>query len=237
MFERFRSNKDRDGDGRADDGGDVAVRDRDDPDDHRHAKRTAAGVAVGGPVGSRVAAHEVRKRQREEFGGINWGSAFFGYLVAVGMAAILTAILAATGAAIGLTEGVKASDVNSSNADTVSLVGGILLLAVLLLAFYFGGYVAGRMSRFDGGRQGIGVWVVGLVVAIVLAILGAIGGAKYNVLSQLNLPRIPIDEGKLTTGGVIALVAGVIGTILTAIFGGKAGEIYHRRVDRVGLGG
>jgi MFS family permease len=237
MFERFK-NRDRDGDGRADDGGgNVAVRDREDPDDHRHAKRTAAGVAAGGPVGSRVAAHEVRKRQREEFGGINWGSAFFGYLVTVGMAAILTAILAAAGAAIGLTEGVSSSDVNASNADTISLVGGILLLAVLLLAYYFGGYVAGRMSRFDGGRQGIGVWIVGLVIAILLAILGAIGGAKYNVLSQLNLPRIPIDEGTLTTGGVIALIAVVVGTIVAAMFGGKAGEVYHRRVDRVGLGG
>jgi MFS family permease len=232
MFERFR-NRDRE----VDDGGNVAVRDREDPDDHRHAKRTAAGVAAGGPVGSRVAAHEVRKRQREEFGGINWGSAFFGYLVTVGMAAILTAILAAAGAAIGLTEGVSSSDVNASNADTISLVGGILLLAVLLLAYYFGGYVAGRMSRFDGGRQGIGVWIVGLVIAILLAILGAIGGAKYNVLSQLNLPRIPIDEGTLTTGGVIALIAVVVGTIVAAMFGGKAGEIYHRRVDRVGMGG
>ena len=47
---------------------------------------------------------DVRARQREEYGGINWGAAFFGWLVAVGVAVLLTGLLAAAGAAIGLTE-------------------------------------------------------------------------------------------------------------------------------------
>lgn len=148
MFERFR-NRDKDGDGYKDDGGGVATRERDRDDDDgrdRHRGRTAAAVAAGGPVGDRVAAHEMRSRQRDEFGGINWGSAFFGWLVAVGMVAILAGILAAAGAAIGLTKGVSTSDA-AGHADTISLAGGILLLVVLLIAYYCGGYVAGRMSR------------------------------------------------------------------------------------------
>lgn len=150
MFERFR-NRDKDGDGYKDDGGGVATRERDRDDDgrDRHRGRSAAAVAAGGPVGGRVAAHEMRSRQRDEFGGINWGSAFFGWLVAVGMVAILAGILAAAGAAIGLTKGVSTSDA-AGNADTISLAGGILLLVVLLIAYYCGGYVAGRMSRFWG---------------------------------------------------------------------------------------
>ena len=44
-----------------------------------------------------------RARQRDEFGGLNWGSSFFGWLVAVGIAALITGLLAAMGAAIGLT--------------------------------------------------------------------------------------------------------------------------------------
>src|SRR5947209_12275022 len=43
-----------------------------------------------------------RLRQRERFGGINWGAGFFGWLVALGLGAILTAIAAAAGTAIGL---------------------------------------------------------------------------------------------------------------------------------------
>ena len=174
---------------------------------------------------------DARLRQRDEFGGFNWGAAFFGWLVAVGIAVILTAILSAAGAAIGLTQGADVSD-----ADTIGIVGGILLIVVAMLAYYAGGYVAGRMSRFDGARQGLGVWVFGLLVTIALAIAGAILGSEYNVLEQLNLPRIPVSPSELTTGGIIALAAILIGTLIASIAGGKVGERYHRKVDRVGDG-
>ncbi len=180
---------------------------------------------------------DVHARQREEYGGINWGAAFFGWLVAIGVAALLTAILSAAGAAIGLTESSpsQASGQAESNAGTVGIVGGIILLAILGLAYYAGGYVAGRMSRFDGPRQGVATWLIGLIVTVVLAVAGVVLGAKYNVLSQLNLPRIPVDEGSLTTGGLIALVAIVLVTLLAAVLGGKQGTHYHRKIDRTGV--
>jgi hypothetical protein len=91
------------------------------------------------------------------------------------------------------------------------------------------------MARFNGPRQGIAVWVIGLLVTIVLAVAGVVFGAEYNVLSSLRLPRIPVGEGSLTTGGLIALAAVLVGTLLAAIAGGKAGTHFHRKVDRVGL--
>ena len=179
-------------------------------------------------------AREVVRRQREEYGGLNWGSAFFGWLVAIGMGVILTAIVGAAGAAIGLTEA-RESEIKGS-AETISIVGGVLLLVILLIAYYAGGYVAGRMSRFDGARQGIGTWAIGLILTLVIAAAGAIFGAKYNVLERLQLPRIPIDEGSLTTGGVIALVAVLLGTLLAAVVGGRVGRRYHDKVDRAAFG-
>jgi hypothetical protein len=104
------------------------------------------------------------RHQREEFGGVNWGAAFFGWLVAIGMAAILIAILSAAGAALGLTS-VSGSAV-TKNAATIGIGGGIALLILLLLAYYSGGYVAGRMSRFDGGRQGFAVWAFGILITL-----------------------------------------------------------------------
>ena len=169
---------------------------------------------------------EARRRQREEYGGLSWGSAFFGWLVAVGVATLLIALLSATGAAVGLTD--------TDDAGTIGIVGGILLLAVLAVAYYAGGYVAGRMARFNGPRQGLAVWLLGLIVTVLLALAGILLGAEYNVLSGLNLPRIPVDEGALTTGGLIVLAAVLIGTLLAALAGGKAGSHYHRKVDRVG---
>jgi hypothetical protein len=176
---------------------------------------------------------DVVARQREEFGGIHWGSAFFGWLVAVGMATLLTALIAAAGAAIGITN--TAPSQAAKQAGTIGIVGGVLLLVVLMLAYYSGGYVAGRMTRFTGPRQGLAVWLFGLLVTIVLAVSGVVFGAKYNVLSSLHLPRIPVGEGSLTTGGLIALAAVLVGTLLAAVAGGKAGTRFHRKVDRVGL--
>jgi MFS family permease len=199
--------------GRTDDG----LYDGDEvPDDRAHA-----GAAV------------VRDRQRDEYGGFNFGAAFFGWLVAVGIAVLLTALLSAAGAAIGLTE--LSEGEAKSNAETISIIGGILLIAVLAISYYAGGYVAGRMSRFDGGRQGLGVWLLGLLAMVALAILGAIGGSEWNLFSQLNLPRIPIDEGDLATGAAITLVLVLAATLVAAIAGGKVGERYHRKVDRAGF--
>ena len=202
------------------------------------ARTTERGATSAGDTrgDGTPASRDVIGRQRDEFGGLNWGAAFFGWLVAIGVASLLTAILSAAGAAIGLTSTSpsQAGDQASSNAGTVGIVGGIVLLIVLMIAYYAGGYVAGRMSRFDGPRQGLGVWLIGLLITILLAVAGVILGAEYNVLQQLNLPRIPVDEGSLTTGGIIALVAIVVGTILAAMAGGKQGTHYHRKIDRTG---
>jgi len=227
MFERFRRQR---GEGYRDEGRrDVATAREDRP--REGAVRDREPVERDRDRDAAPGRRERHLRARDEFGGVNWGAAFFGWLVAVGMAVILLAIVSAAGAAIGLTE-ISESEARGQ-AETLSLVGGILLVAILALAYMAGGYVAGRMSRFDGGRQGAGVWALGLLVTIALAVAGAVGGSEYNVFEQLNLPRIPVDEGSLATGGAIALVAIVLATLLAAIVGGKAGERYHRKVDRV----
>jgi hypothetical protein len=198
-----------------------------------HEPATRRPVARTGNGAATTAALETaRARQRDEFGGINWGASFFGWLVAVGVAALITALLAAAGAAIGLT--VTETEA-TSNAEELGLGGGIALVVVLMLAYYTGGYVAGRMSRFDGGRQGIGTWLIGLIVTIALAIAALVLGDEYNVLEQLNLPSLPVGDQTLATGGIVALAAILLGTLLAAMFGGKVGERYHKRVDRAGF--
>jgi hypothetical protein len=202
----------------------AAEQDREDSGRTRRLPPTDGAVATAGP--------EIGERQRDEFGGINWGSAFLGWLVAVGLAALLTALLSAAGAAIGLTE-VSEGEANA-NAETIGVVGGALLIAIFLISYYTGGYVAGRMSRFDGARQGLAVWAWFVIIALLLAALGAIAGAEYNLFGDLNLPLIPIDEGSLTAGGAITLAAVLIGSLIAAILGGKTGERYHRKIDRFG---
>jgi hypothetical protein len=185
-----------------------------------------------GPT-ERESMRAVRARQREEYGGVNWGAAFFGWLVAVGLGALLVGLVAAMGAAVGLTD-TSGTDA-AANVTGIGVGGTIVLLAMLAAAYYCGGYVAGRMSRFDGARQGLGAWLIGLIVTVILAIAGALLGAEYNVLERLDLPALPVGESKLASGGALALALIVLGTLLAALIGGVAGERYHRRIDRAGL--
>ncbi|MGY1720693.1 hypothetical protein ACI8AG_16780 [Blastococcus sp. SYSU DS0552] len=194
-----------------------------------------AGIRTDGAHPTRGAGRDAVDAQHSRFGGIKWGAAFFGWLSANGLAVLLIALISAAGVAVGLTEGVPSVEEATEQASTIGIVGGIVLLVVLFLAYLAGGYVAGRMARFDGARQGIAVWVIGLLVVLALAVAGLLFGSEYNVLQQLNLPRIPIDEGTATTGGIIALVAVLVLTLVGAVLGGKLGERYHRKVDRAGF--
>jgi hypothetical protein len=175
----------------------------------------------------------VRERQREHFGGIKWGSAFFGFLSALGLAAILTAILAAAGVALGLADQATGANATTSDAQTIGLGGAVALLIALAVAWYCGGYVAGRMARFDGARQGLGVWIWTIVAAIVVAAAAGVGGSKYDIFQSLNLPSLPVNGSTLTAAGAVAGAAAILVTLLFAVVGGKAGERYHRRVDRL----
>ncbi len=199
----------------------------------RHADGTTARHADGATV-TRGAGRDAVAAQHARYGGIKWGAAFFGWLTANGFAVILVALLSAAGVALGLAQNVDTADEATAQAETLGIGGGIAVLVVLFLAYLAGGYVAGRMARFDGARQGLAVWLIGLIVVVVLAVAGAILGTQYNVLRQLNLPRIPIDEGTATTAGIVTLVAILVVTLLGAVLGGKLGDRFHRKVDRVG---
>jgi len=178
-------------------------------------------------------------RQKERFGGIKVGSAFFGWLTATGMAVLLTALVAAAGTAVGLASNTDVNEaVNQAaqNTGTVGLVGIIVLLVILFLSYYCGGYVAGRMARFNGAKQGLMVWIWALIAAVVVAILGVVAGQQFNVLANLNsFPRIPINEGQLTTTSIIAAIVVAAVALVGAVLGGLAGMRFHRKVDRAGF--
>lgn len=228
-----------------------------DPDNRGSIPRTSpagsvpAGSAASGsvPAGSAPAGsvpieerstlrEEVVDRERSRYGGIKFGSAFFGWLAATGTAVILTAIVAATGAAIGLGVSDQGEvQVSEDQAATIGIVGAIALVVVIFVAYFAGGYVAGRMARFDGLKQGLAVWIWAVVIAIVVAIVGAIAGSQGDILSNLNtFPRIPVNEGSVTATGIITAVIVAVASLGGALLGGVTGMRFHRRVDRAGLG-
>lgn len=188
-----------------------------------------------GATVTRGAGRDAVAAQHARFGGIRWGAAFFGWLTANGLAVLLLALVGAAGVGLGLASGIDTADEAANEVGTLGLGGAIAVLVILFLAYLSGGYVAGRMARFDGVRQGMAVWIIGVLVALVLAGVGALLGAQYNVLADLNLPRIPVDEGTATTAGLITLVAILLVTVIGAVIGGKLGDRFHRKIDRAGF--
>ena len=75
----------------------------------------------------------------------------------------------------------------------------------------------------------------GVLWAVVIAAVAAIAGAQYNVFAQLNLPRLPVNEGQVTAVGAIAIGAAILAALVGAVLGGMAGMRFHRNVDQAGL--
>ena len=202
-----------------------------DDTDTRDGRTTRAAYEDGYADGrDPAAAQDVRK---ERFGGLNPGAAFFGWLVAIAVSVLLTGIVGAIAAAVGSNMQITQSQAESQ-AGTIGLAAAVVLLVVLMIGYSSGGYVAGRMSRFSGTSQGLGVWITGLVVTVAMVVLGAIFGQQYDILSRVNLPRLPVTADALSTGGVIAALVVLFGTLIAALAGGSVGTHYHRRVDKVG---
>ncbi|MFP7759952.1 hypothetical protein [Marisediminicola sp. LYQ85] len=208
----------------------------DDPASTRAAHADTSATPGARSTSDATLRDEVVGREKQEFGGMKFGAAFFGWLASFGAAVILTALVAGAGTAIGLGTEVDIDEA-ADNASTIGIVGGIVLFVVIFVAYFCGGYVAGRMARFDGVKQGIAVWLWALIIAIVVAVVGAIAGSQFDVLAGLNaFPRVPLNEGDLTVAGIVTLVLVVIASLVGAIVGGIAGMRFHRRVDRAGLG-
>ncbi len=173
-------------------------------------------------------------REEERFGGIKIGSAFFGWLTATAIAVVLVAVVTAAGRA-GFLAGTDLI-AEAGQASSGGVAASITLVSIPFLAYFAGGYVAGRMARFNGIGQGLMVWLWTVILAAGLALLAIVGGGQLNVLATLNsFLRFPLGDGQLSTSGVIAAIAVAASALLGAVLGGIAGVHYHRKVDRAGF--
>jgi hypothetical protein len=169
-----------------------------------------------------------------EFGGFKGGAVFYGWLVAVALTILLVGVVSAVATAVGSSLDVTKAQAELQ-ADNIGISSAIAILVILMIGYFAGGYVAGRLSRFDGARQGFGVWMVGLIITIAVVIVGVVFGNQYNIFQRINLPSIPIPEEALSQGGVLTLAAVLLGTLIASFLGGIAGQRFHTRIDRTTL--
>lgn len=178
---------------------------------------------------------EVIERQRERFGGVKVGSAFFGWLIATATFAILGGLLTVAGVVLGL-------DVRNPmlfarelplDLQTVGWIAAGTLLVLLFASYYCGGYVAGRMARFSGVAQGVAVWVWTIAIGILVSVVAFVLGRFDESTGVGVLRRIPLPDDVATIAGIAAAAIVAAVTLGGAILGGVVGVRYHRRVDHV----
>jgi hypothetical protein len=160
---------------------------------------------------------------RSRYGGIDAPAFLAGALAGLGAAALLGALLTAAGSQVARIGGV--------GDDELALGGVVTAVLVLALSGLVAGWVAGRVARFDGVRNGL---LAGAVLLLLLAALGAAGG--YAASETADLPGIDVDRDTLTTAALIGAVVALAATLAAAAFGGRLGARWHRSVDDLLLG-
>lgn len=169
---------------------------------------------------------------RDRFGGVDTAAALMGMFTALGVLVFLGALITAGGGALEYQLNVFDLE---GNAQEITIVGMVVAALVVLAAFFVGGIAAGRIARYDGGKNGIASALWALLLIAVFAALGVFLGAEYNAFQRAGLPdwfsQIRRGSGEATTLGIIAAAISVALMFLGGYLGGRIGEAYHRRVD------
>lgn len=175
------------------------------------------------------------ERLRDVYGGVDWLASFFGCVFAlVCMSVLLLLISGLVLGPLGFTLDLAGGQLNSAIITGLVIVG-----IVLFLSFFFGGYVAGRLVRFDGGRNGAATVGWGILLAVIFTIFGfllggLLPGSVFELLRGLQ-SGIQSTFTNLTTLGLVGagiVVGALVLVLLGGLLGGSLGNRYHTRIDR-----
>ena len=195
---------------------------------------TAQDDASPYPRGYFEAAEEREDRLRDMYGGVDWLASFLGYIFAVVVGSLFAVIAGLVLAPLGFS-------VNLGGQIGAGIITGLVLVGVLIfLTYFFGGYVAGRLARFDGGRNGAMLLLWTLAVALLAALAGGIFSnflptGISDGLRSLIQNQVLTTIGNLTQLGIVGILV-AIGALLVALLGGflggRLGSRYHAEIDR-----
>ena len=158
------------------------------------------------------------------FGELSFVSVAAGVVAAYGLFALLA------GLASGVVAASKANFNLSSNWHQLGMAGGLVVAGLLLLAYLFGGYVAGRMARRAGVLHGIVVFVLGVVVVAVAAFIARAVGGSDLASSNLRGLGVPTTGAEWRDVATVAGIASLLAMLIGAVAGGFLGERWHAKL-------
>lgn len=176
----------------------------------------------------KVESHRDRMEVATEagLGRISFVSVLAGMLVGFGAFGVIAAVTAGVLNAVG----VETAELTRNDWRELGIGGAVVTGLVLFLSWFFGGYVAGRMSRRAGSLNGLMVFVFGILVA---AGVGAAVGTQTDasvIQDNLRSFGVPTSGDEWAELGTIAGLACVAAMFLGSWFGGAAGERWHGKL-------
>jgi hypothetical protein len=163
---------------------------------------------------------------RQRYGGLDLPAALAGMLAGLGLTVLLAGIAAAAG---------TISYSNGASTDELFNGGMITGLAVLLVGFFVGGWVAGRMSRYDGALNGLASAALFLLLMAGMSGVGRWLDASYDFFSDVRLPQWFTSAE--TNAALVSMAVGAVLVLLAAALGGRWGTRFHRKADALIVSG
>lgn len=187
-------------------------------------------TTITAPAGHRAtepAAGPTRGERYARYGGFSFAAVCFGWLVSVAMPLLLAGLVAGLAAAVGASFDVSRADARDQ-AATIGVTAGVVVLVLVAIGYFAGGYVAGRMTRFDAGRQGVGVWALSLLASMAVTVAGAALSMRFDVA---GVPAFALPDGAFDARGIFVFAVVALTTLLLAFLGARAGQRHHAQID------
>lgn len=176
------------------------------------------------------------ERLREVYGGVDWLGSFIGCIFAVVCGAVLLLLLSG----IVLAPLSFTLDLQGQEIGTAAIVGLVIVGLGLFLAYFAGGYVAGRLVRFDGGRNGAATVVWSILLGVIFGVFSFLlagflpGGISESLESFRESSVLPTANSLVELGllGAGIAVGALLLMLLGGFLGGSLGTRYHTRIDQ-----
>jgi hypothetical protein len=199
-------------------------------EDQRTGELSEADAAGAYPRGYFEAADERESRLRDMYGGVDWLASFLGFVFAAVAGTFLGGIAGVIVAPLGFSV-----DLGEGSFGATAITGLVVVAVIIFLTYLFGGYVAGRLARFDGGRNGAMTVAWSIIMAAVVAVVGFFSLPILDVFRDFVRGSVVTVLGDLVAAGLVGIIV-LLGAFLAALLGGLAGgrlgSRYHREIDR-----
>lgn len=183
------------------------------------------------PRGYLEAVDQREARLREVYGGVDWLASFIGCILAIVCGGVLLALVGLVLAPLGFTLNLEGGQIGAA-----VITGLVVLGFALFVAYFCGGYVAGRLARYDGGRNGAMTVAWGLALTLLAAAVGSfLPGPFFEVLQEFVQSSVLPAVGSLTELGLVGagiIIGALLLELLGGFLGGRLGVRYHTRINR-----